>query len=661
MHKVYDLDERFPTGELTVQPILLWGPRGQPLVENVKTASEASDYIKSVQPKPGKTIVLVLAMGAYETYDLNRNGDGFNEFPYKQGVKPTCGCCDPLPGGWIQQDEILPVHYKSFEQFGKNYLHHVNKDPVRAVGDVIKAFWNPVMHRVELLVGVENDKAPEIVNRIADGEYPAVSMGCRIKYDVCTICGHRAPTRKQYCHHLKNGMRQVAPNGLRAGALNPSPKFFDISWVIKPADQTGFMMKKVAYAYEVKSSAEQGEYLDAVEEKRAAIRKVADMDKIIRGIPVDSKSTPLSPGELYNVQQFRDHVMPALVGHMPEFPESILKGFSKHPVANVLSTLSAAGVILTTPEFVKLIVEKFSPGARVPEQALDAIVALQGHVFELFADHPQLIDQLMQTGIFDLNAKNVQPAIIDGPATDYIEKRSTIGDYLSRSLIPPAWRSEEPPWTDSLHVRDPQTGKLFETNRGAAVAAHDSIAKKQLMKMIGGGAMLAGGYKLLSAGLPKMLRPVAAGTAGLLGYKYLRPDFGPQYMTEEGIPVSTLTELSPAKTSAEWNSLALPILGTGALVTALGHDYDSRLREGRVGDPSAPIYRKLFDRIGGYASDHPALSFLGGLAGLGVGANMLNKFSEYMGEITEPVTDAVTLPDVDVDKTAEKLGALFTW
>ena len=146
MNKVYQLDDYFPTGENTVQPVLLWGANGRPLRESfTKTASDASDYIKSVTPKPGFSIVLVLGLGAYETYDLNRNGDGFNEFPYKPGLKPSCGCCDFAAGGWISQEEVLPAHYKSFETHGKNYMHHVNKDPNKSVGDVLKAFWNPAM------------------------------------------------------------------------------------------------------------------------------------------------------------------------------------------------------------------------------------------------------------------------------------------------------------------------------------------------------------------------------------------------------------------------------------------------------------------------------------------------------------------------------------
>jgi hypothetical protein len=659
MRKIIELEDRFATGEPTTQAVLLWGPSGRPLIERTKEASEAHDYLKSVNPQPGKTIVLVIALGGYSTWGVNRNGDAFPDAPVKQGHQAKCGCCKADPGGWITQEEILQNHYKTFEQMGRVYLHHINKDPAGSVGDVIKAFWNDRMRRVELLIGIDNTKAAPLVQRINDGEFPAWSMGCRIREDRCAICMHRAPTRKQYCDHLKFNMRQVMPNGEVAAALNPSPKFFDISAVIKPADLTGYMMRKVAYAYEIKSSAAQGEYLDNVEEKRAAIRKVADMDKIVRGIPVDAKSSPLPADQIATIEKFRDSVMPAIVGQMPTMDDQTIGNLAKHPVANVLSTMSAAGVILTTPEFVKLIVERMAPGTKVPEEALDAIVALQGHVFDLYAQHPQMLDQVMQTGLFDINAKNVDP-VIGEKAERYLEKRSSIGDFLQRALIPPILRKEEPHWSDSLHVKDPGTGDTYETNRGAAVAAHDQIAKRQLGKMLGGGALLAGGYKLLAAGLPPMLRPIAAGTAGLLGYKHLKPDFGPQYMTEEGIPISTLTELSPQdKTGGDFSSVALPTLGIGALVTALGHDYDTRLRRGMVGDPYAPTSDKILERMGGYAAEHPALSFLSALGAYGIGSHALGKFAAHFEGIRGAATDGVELPDVDIDLAAEKLGALL--
>jgi hypothetical protein len=656
--KIYELDTHFATGEATVQPVLLWGANGRPLREKfTKTASEASEYIKAVEPKPGTSIVLVIALGAYETYDLNRNGDGFNEFPYKTGFKPTCGCCQ-ADGAWVTQEEVLPNHYKRFETHGKIYRHHLNKDPLKSCGDILKAFWNSQMHRVELLLGLRNELAPDLAERIADGEYPAVSMGTRIAYDVCTVCGHKAPTRKQYCDHLKFGMRQVTASGLRAGALNPSPKFFDLSFVTKPADLTGYMIKKVAEenAYNIRTSAELGEYLDAMDEKRAAIRKIADIDKIVRGVAVDHKTSPLSEQEAVGIQRYRDMILPA-VQRMPSFDDDTLKSLSKYPVAQVLSTLSAAGVILTTPEFVKMIVERLAPGTQIPDHVLDGIIAMQGHIFDLFAQHPQLLEQLGSTGMFDRTPENVNPEI-GVVAEKYLEKRSTITDYLSRQLLPPQLRADEPQWTESLHVSDPATGEKYITTRGAARQAHDEIAKKQLAKLVGTGALLAAGGRTAAGLVSKAFRPLTWATTGLIGAKTLKPDYGPQYLTDEGIPIPTLTELRKESSTAE---VMLPILGSAGLVTALGHDYVSRLQSGQpVDDPQAPLGRRILDRLGSFYADNPALGVLGTLGAYGGVRHALSKFSEYTETLmaATPV-DSVIAPEIDIDTVVEKIGQML--
>lgn len=648
MRKIITLDEHFPTGEATFQPAVLVGRNGRSLREDItKTASEASEYIKSVEPKPGHTIALLLALGAYETYDINRNGDGFNEHPYKPGVKPTCGCCHAT-NGWVEPAGVIGQHYKTFETHATVYKHHRNKDPSQNFGDVLKAFWNPYMHRVELLVGIDNARAPDIVERVNDGEYPAVSMGCKIKFDVCTICGHRAPTRAQYCDHLKFQMRQVMPSGLRAGALNPSPVFFDISFVVRPADQTGFMLKKVAeHAYEIRSSAELGEYLDNFEAKQAALQKLSDIDKVIRGEVVDHRTSPLSKVEANNIQKYQSMVLPA-IQQMPEMDGTTLRGLAKHPVANVLSTLSAAGVILTTPEFIQILVEKLAPGTRLNPEILNRAVDAQSEIFQLFATHPQLLDQLLETGMFDLGPEKVDPEI-GMKAERYLEKRSTISDYLSRALIPAAIRTEEPNWTDPLTVTDPSTGTQYGTTRGAARDSHDAIARKQLAKIVGGGALLAGAHKVVSAGLPAALRPLSAAAAGAIGYSTLKPEWGPQYMSDQGVAIPMITEL---RKTSDVRSIALPILGSAALVAALSHDYAARLRRG---EPAPTADSDFGDRaahtLGRHAYDHPGLSFIGGLGAYGLGKSLLGKIAA--------VEDSVRLPALDVDSIAEKLGSLL--
>lgn len=657
MHKTHRLDSVYQnTGEATVQAVLLWGADGKPLRTNAlrtKEASVANDYLAQVKPQPGKSIVLVLAMGAYETYDLNQNGDGWTEFPYKQGLGASCGHPEcQAKDGWIGQDEVLPRHYKTFEEFGKNFMHHQNKDPNKAVGDVLKAFWNAYMHRVELLVGLDNAKAPEIAERIAAGEFPAVSMGCRIKYDVCTICGHRAKTRADYCPHLKYEMRQVHSSGLRCGALNPSPRFFDISWVIKPADRTGYMMKKVAdhEPYAIRTAAEIGAYDERLAVKRASLRKFADIDKIVRGLPVDFKTSPLSEAEGRLIQHYRNTEMPAIVRKMPVMDDDTIAQLARKPLSEVLSTLHSAGIVLTSAEFVKLITMRLSPGVKIPEPVLDTVAKLQGGIFSFFEENPQLLDRVLDTGLFDMNKTKVSPEI-SNIAAKYVEKRSTITEYLTRQLLPGQVARTEQPRQDALHVTDPNTGMRMSTTRGAAIDTDDQIARTQLAKVVGTGALLAGGYKILTSALPSSLHPLAAAGALGIGARYMRPDYGPQYMTDEGVPISAYTEMrkESGATPPSMASVGLPVLGTMALVTALGHDYDSRLSRGEpVNNPHDSYVRQGLDAFGETAAKHPALSTLGALTAYGM---IKNKLAHE--------TSDLELPELDFEGLALKIGQLL--
>lgn len=131
--KIITLDTHFPTGEPTVQLVATWGRNSRVLREATslhKTAahSPAEEYIRSITPEPGKSVVLVIGLGDHETYGPNRNGDGFPS----EAVK-----------GKISSDEVLPKHYKSYEK-AHVFEHHVNHDPAKAIGVVKKAFGIPI-------------------------------------------------------------------------------------------------------------------------------------------------------------------------------------------------------------------------------------------------------------------------------------------------------------------------------------------------------------------------------------------------------------------------------------------------------------------------------------------------------------------------------------
>lgn len=678
--KIVELEPYFPTGELTVQPVVLWA-HGRPHFENLtKHASVGSEFFKTITPVPGHSIVYVLALGSWESYGENRNGDGFPEFPYREDATPPA----------IAPEDVLTQHYKTFETFGYNYRHHVNKDPEKAVGKVMKAFWNPTMHRVELLIDLDNAKAPDLAERIASGEFPPVSMGTRVKYDVCTICLNRAPTRAHYCEHLKFQMRDVI-NGKKVAALNPSPKFFDISWVFRPADATAFMLKKVAehLPYEPISGAEAGEYLDAMEQQKIAARKLAVLDKIVQGYPVDAKTTGMDERELSNLRAMRPMLLDA-GNNTPDLPDDTLRNLSQYSLPQIFSSSMASGMIqLSTPEVTKIIIYKSYPTKNVPSDILDKAVVAQSGILGLLEDCPQILDQLKTSGCLSIGPEYVNDSIMN-LFSPYVEKRAGIGEYLKRRFVPETWRNETP-YTTPLTITDPVTGFRYGTTRGAAIRAHDEIAKRNLYKVIGGGALLGGAYKLLGHGMTTRgwgkYKPLAALGLGYLGAKHW-PSTGPHYMTDQGIPVPVMTEMSKVSSVGAG-------LGTLGIMAALAHDYQSRLRSGiPLEYPELPLSRRILDKTEQFSANHPLLAAGGGFLALrGAGRtapaqavgkwlqqtglprardiythgketakNILHNFaggtkiSSYLEKDLDISKSAILLPEVDLDKLAEWLG-----
>ena len=153
------------------------------------------------------------------------------------------------------------------------------------------------MKRVELVVRLDHRLCQErgagsILQRILDGEYVDVSMGCRVPYDVCSICGNKARTRGEYCEHIRNRRvnRDPTGTGLRPYMVNVEPRFFDLSFVYVGADRAARVLKKLAGMEKMASY----QLLRAELEKLAAMGKfsgvkLADLIKYM--VP------PLEPGE----------------------------------------------------------------------------------------------------------------------------------------------------------------------------------------------------------------------------------------------------------------------------------------------------------------------------------------------------------------------------
>ena len=207
-----------------------------------KRAAVLTKEIADVRPEKGQTFIHLVSMGTMEHYGFNRNGDGFNEKSARFEFP------EPMKGGpkSIMLDGGLGQFHQTFMKYAKVYKDHVNKDPKLASGTIVAEALNPEMHRGELLIKVQDDKWEPEVEKLARGEDLPFSMSCRVPYDICTVCGHKAANRNEYCGHLKDELTHVKRGGHIVGAINDRPMFFDLSGVFRPADRIAYGLQKVA-------------------------------------------------------------------------------------------------------------------------------------------------------------------------------------------------------------------------------------------------------------------------------------------------------------------------------------------------------------------------------------------------------------------------------
>ena len=249
----------------------------------------------------------------------------------------------------------------SYQVYGIN-THNCNKDPSLAKGKVLHSVWNEKMKRVELVVGINPNLDPDAATSLDNGESLCFSMGARLPYDVCSVCQNKARTRAEYCDHLRYQLNQIDPStGLMVGAINPFPKFFDISRVLIPADKTAYMWEKIASAanhplYKVSSAklaqtpvSQWSTMKDAQLNKTASVNKSAEIKKQILAV-----SNPIAVEKL---KLALSQVKHALDLSAQPLPEEVFGG--TYTPNQLINSMALLGIVPTATER-ELLVDMFT-------------------------------------------------------------------------------------------------------------------------------------------------------------------------------------------------------------------------------------------------------------------------------------------------------------
>lgn len=356
-----------------------WGPSYLPIHSRIfeKTASQCYiperiiKLVEGLKPRQDGRYVHINAVGALHIWGSNKNGDAFPKWSLLHDAPP------PDVISFLHDKGLsVPQEYghETFETYAFPFVFHDNKDPLKSIGEKVTcSAYNDQMERVELIVFIMESRAPDLVRRVDAGDPIPWSMGCKVPFDVCSICKNTAKNRNEYCTHLRTLMNVTLPDGRKVYALNWFPRFFDISYVISPAWSQAYSLRKIAstgagvYAQPAASRQEafmphdldfqkiasaqvvlhKAAVLKRAEEKSAEIEKQVPAEKGQDNLG-KAPIKPVVHRELKKlVSQHKDE--------QPSLPLSELKGLKReHSLSDILGGATSCGIQLKSPEVEEL-------------------------------------------------------------------------------------------------------------------------------------------------------------------------------------------------------------------------------------------------------------------------------------------------------------------
>jgi hypothetical protein len=365
---------------------------------NTLTKAGADNSELRTEKTAGQTDVLVIALGAYEGTGANRNGDIFKEASCK-------------------------AHYKTFVKSGSKRSdgshdgravnrHHKNKPEDPKFGNIKAASYNDKMKRIELVIGLDNDKCAEEIQKLAEGKQINVSMAAKVAYDKCTWCGHNAKTDNDRCKHIPKELGEINKQGEMCSMDNIDPKWFEISIVGRPADRIGMSLKLASDNGYIKTANDYREMYPGfvvpsdnesfiniskyAEDKRSLVRKLAALEKhidaVMTGGPKNSKDKYLKAHR-------------SKLKHSDNISEETIEELRNFEPSKLLRALADNGIVFSPEDFVKYLFgsNKFKGTSS------DMFSKIKEHLPSMFSDADDDGDDVVNEEKYEPSGSDVMP------------------------------------------------------------------------------------------------------------------------------------------------------------------------------------------------------------------------------------------------------------
>lgn len=374
-----------------------WDVEPVQLVHNPNTLTKAgadNSELKTYKTA-GQTDALVIALGAYEGTGANRNGDIFKEAECIKNYKTF------IKSGSRNKDG-------SYDGRALN-RHHKNKPEDPKYGNIKAAAYNKKMKRIELIIGMDNDKCAEEIQKLAEGKQINVSMAAKVAYDKCTWCGYEAKDDRHRCKHIPKELGEINKRGEMCSMDNINPKWFELSIVGRPADRIGMSLKLASDTKYVPNYRElypgfvvppdyPGDHLyisKHAEEKRGLVKKLAAIEKHLDAI---MKEGPKNSKDKYIVEH------KAKLNESDSISESTLEELRKFEPSKLLKALADQGILFSPEDFVKYLF-----GTKSLSNSGDLFSQLKSRLPRVFSDISEDGDHAINEEKYDPSAHSLLP------------------------------------------------------------------------------------------------------------------------------------------------------------------------------------------------------------------------------------------------------------
>jgi hypothetical protein len=418
--------------------------------KNTLTKAGAENAGLRTEKTANQTDVLVIALGAYEGTGANRNGDIFKE----------AECIS---------------NYKTFLHSGKKTKtgeydgralnrHHKNKPEDPKYGNIKAAAYNKNMRRIELVIGMDNDKCAEEIQKLSEGKQINVSMAAKVAYDKCTWCSHEAKDDRSRCEHIPAKLGEINKRGEMCSMDNINPRWFELSIVGRPADRIGMSLKKVASDEHYVKSAEEHFNLypgfvipddednqlisKHASEKRSLAHKLAEIEKrvdaIIKGAPKNSRDKFIreQATKLKDSEAISDDVIDEL---------------RKFEPSKLLKALADKGIIFSPEDFMKYLF-----GAKNIKNTGELFSKVKTRLPFSFSD---LDDEVLHNEKFEPSISDIMPKEIKKLVSGLFDNHSLFGEPAHRRIL------------RITIVGKPQNSLLSEKENNKGVAKEASVCE----------------------------------------------------------------------------------------------------------------------------------------------------------------------------------------